>query len=163
VYRDCLSIIRYLKVYIIDEQCSLKLSEQSKIQLACLTEGIITVGIARFAYPLMLPETAEDIGLTETVAGFLAAANYAGYLCGALLISFLHNLQLKIKLYRYGLIMAVVITLCMAATTNEWLWYLLRYVSGLSSAAGILLGVELLIHWLRYNKAKTELGIFFQA
>lgn len=163
MYRDCLSIIRYPKVYIIDEQYSLRLSEQSKIQLACVTGGVITVGIARFAYTPMLPEMVEDIGLTETVAGFLAAANYAGYLCGALLISLMHNLQLKIKLYRFGLIAAVVTTLCMAATTNEWLWYLLRYISGLSSAAGVLLGGGLLMHWLRHNKAKAELGIFFSS
>lgn len=141
----------------------MKLSEQSKIQLACVTGGVITVGIARFAYTPMLPEMAEDIGITETIAGFLAAANYAGYLCGALLISFMHNLQLKITLYRYGLIAAVVTTLCMALTTNEWLWYLLRYVSGLSSAAGVLLGGGLLMHWLRHNNAKAELGIFFSS
>jgi predicted MFS family arabinose efflux permease len=141
----------------------MKFSEQSKIQLACVTGGIITVGIARFAYTPMLPEMSEDIGLTETIAGFLAAANYAGYLCGALLISFMHNIQLKIKLYRYGLMAAVATTLCMAATTNECLWYLLRFVSGLSSAAGVLLGGGLLMHWLRHNQAKAELGIFFSS
>jgi MFS family permease len=141
----------------------MKLSEQFKAQLACVIGGIITVGIARFAYTPMLPEMVADIGLTETVAGFLAAANYAGYLSGALLISLIHNLQLKVKLYRYGLIAAVFTTLCMAATTNEWLWYVLRYISGLSSAAGILLGAGLLMHWLRQNKAKAELGIFFSS
>jgi len=141
----------------------MKFSEQSKIQLACVTGGIITVGIARFAYTPMLPEMSEDIGLTETIAGFLAAANYAGYLCGALLISFMHNIQLKIRLYRYGLMAAVATTLLMAATTNEWLWYLLRFVSGLSSAAGVLLGGGLLMHWLRHNQAKAELGIFFSS
>lgn len=145
------------------KQCNMKLSEQAKVQLACVTGGIITVGIARFSYTPMLPEMTEDIGLTETIAGFLAAANYAGYLCGALLISFMHSFQLKIKLYRYGLIAAVVTTLCMAITTNEWLWYLLRYVSGLSSAAGVLLGGGLLMHWLRHNNAKAELGIFFSS
>jgi predicted MFS family arabinose efflux permease len=141
----------------------MKLSEQFKTQLACVLGGVITVGIARFAYTPMLPEMVEDIGLTETVAGFLAAANYAGYLSGALLISLIHNLQLKVKLYRYGLMAAVFTTLCMAATTNEWLWYLLRYISGLSSAAGILLGAGLLMHWLRQKKEKAELGIFFSS
>jgi predicted MFS family arabinose efflux permease len=141
----------------------MKFSEQSKIQLACVTGGVITVGIARFAYTPMLPEMSEDIGLTETIAGFLAAANYAGYLCGALLISFIHSIQLKIKLYRNGLVAAIATTLLMAATTNEWLWYLLRFVSGLSSAAGVLLGGGLLMHWLRHNKAKAELGIFFSS
>ena len=141
----------------------MKMSEQFRVQLACVTGGVITVGIARFAYTPMLPEMVEDIALSETIAGFLAAANYAGYLCGALLVSLIHNLQLKIKLYRYGLIAAVVTTLCMAATTNEWLWYLLRYISGLSSAAGVLLGAGLLMHWLRENQKKAELGVFFSS
>jgi len=141
----------------------MKISEQFKVQFSCVLGGVITVGIARFSYTPMLHEMVEDISLTETVAGFLAAANYAGYLSGALLISLIHNLQLKVKLYRYGLMAAVFTTLCMAATTNEWLWYLLRYISGLSSAAGILLGAGLLMHWLRQNNAKAELGIFFSS
>lgn len=139
------------------------LSEQSKVQIACVIGGVITVGIARFAYTPMLSEMTDDIGLAESVAGFLAAANYAGYLCGALLISLIHNPQLKVRLYRYGLFAAAMTTLGMAATTHEWLWYLLRFVSGLSSAAGVLLGGGLLMHWLRQNKAKAELGIFFSS
>ena len=156
VYRDYLLIIRYSKINIIDEQYSMTLSEQSKVQLTCMAGAVITVGIARFAYTPMLPEMTEDIGLTKTIAGFLAAANYAGYLCGALLISFMHKFQLKVKLYRYGLMAAVATTLCMAATTNVWLWYLLRYISGLSSAAGILLGGGPLMHWLRQNQKKLN-------
>ncbi|GGK71646.1 YbfB/YjiJ family MFS transporter [Amphritea balenae] len=120
-----------------------------------------TVGIARFAYTPMIPEMASETGLTESVAGYLAAANYAGYLSGALLISFIHSLALKARLFQVGLITAVLTSIAMGLTTSEPLWYLLRYLSGLSSAAGMLLGGGLLMHWLIKHNHKAELGIFF--
>ena len=122
---------------------------------------IITIGIARFAYTPMIPEMMEEIGLSESVAGYLAAANYAGYLSGALLISFISNLKLKQILFRSGLCGAVITTLLMAFTQNEIIWYLLRFISGLSSSAGVLLGAGLLMHWLMKHKHQAELGIFF--
>jgi predicted MFS family arabinose efflux permease len=139
------------------------IAEQFKVQTACVLGGVISVGIARFAYTPMLPEMVDDIGLTESVAGFLAAANYAGYLCGALIISFLHCLTFKVTLYKCSLFGAALTTLGMATTEHEELWYLLRFLSGLSTAGGVLLGGGLLMHWLRENKAKPELGIFFSS
>ena len=139
------------------------ITEKIKVQTACVLGGVITVGIARFAYTPMLPEMVDDIGLTESVAGFLAAANYAGYLCGALIISFLHCLNFKVALYKCSLFGAALTTLGMATTEHEELWYLLRFLSGLSTAGGVLLGGGLLMHWLRENKAKPELGIFFSS
>ena len=122
---------------------------------------MITVGIARFAYTPMIPEMAQGIGLTEALAGYLASANYAGYLIGALLISRLQNIHLKVVLYRLGLVTALASTVAMAYTTQEWAWYLLRFLAGLSSAAGVLLGAGLLMSWLLRHQQKPELGVFF--
>ncbi len=154
---DNLSVIHLLN------GCTMTISEQIKVQTACVIGGVIAVGIARFAYTPMLPEMAEDIGLTESVAGFLAAANYAGYLSGALLISFLHVLRFKVQLYKVSLCTAALTTVAMGFTEHELLWYLLRFLSGLSTAGGVLLGGGLLMHWLRENSAKPELGIFFSS
>jgi MFS family permease len=139
------------------------IAEQVRVQSACVIGGVITVGIARFSYTPMLPEMIDDIGLTESVAGFLAAANYAGYLCGALIVSFLHCISFKVTLYKCSLFVAAITTLGMAVTVSEEIWYLMRFLSGLSAAGGVLLGGGLLMHWLRENKAKPELGIFFSS
>ncbi|WP_296057674.1 YbfB/YjiJ family MFS transporter [uncultured Amphritea sp.] len=132
-----------------------------RMLLTCVLGIVATIGIARFAYTPMIPEMARGTGLSESVAGYLAAANYAGYLSGALLISFIHSLALKARLYKIGLLTAVLTSMAMALTTLEPLWYLLRYLSGLSSSAGMLLGGGLLMHWLMKRNHKAELGIFF--
>nr|WP_281494790.1 YbfB/YjiJ family MFS transporter [Marinobacter sp. S6332] len=119
------------------------------------------VGIARFSYTPMIPEMVEALGLSQSVVGMLATVNYAGYLTGALLITRISDLDLKVKLYQLGLVVAVVSTVLMGYTTDVWLWFLLRFVSGLSTSAGMLLGAGLLMSWLIRNNEKSELGVFF--
>jgi predicted MFS family arabinose efflux permease len=139
----------------------MSVSSKNRMLVTCVLGVVATIGIARFAYTPMIPVMASETGLSESVAGYLAAANYAGYLSGALLISFIHSLQLKARMYRLGLVCAVLSTIAMGLTTSEPVWYLLRYLSGLSSAAGMLLGAGLLMHWLLKHNHKAELGIFF--
>jgi MFS family permease len=47
--------------------------------------------------------------------GWLAAINYAGYLSGALLASLISDLVLKDRLYRIGMVVAVLSTLMMGS------------------------------------------------
>ncbi|MDX2423127.1 MAG: YbfB/YjiJ family MFS transporter, partial [Amphritea sp.] len=92
---------------------------KNRMLLTCVLAVVATIGIARFAYTPMIPEMASEVGLTESVAGYLAAANYAGYLSGALLISFIHSLALKARLFRVGLLVSVITSLAMGLTTLE--------------------------------------------
>lgn len=136
-------------------------AEKTRVLLASVAAVIITVGIARFAYTPMIPEMMAAGVLRQSLAGLLATANYAGYLSGAFLIAMIHSSALRIRLYQLGLLGAVATTALMGCTSNEWLWYLLRYLAGLSSAAGILIGAGLLMSWLLKRGHKPELGIFF--
>ena len=132
-----------------------------KVLVASVIAVVVTVGIARFSYTPMIPEMVEALGLSQSVIGLLATVNYAGYLTGALLITRISDIGLKVKLYQLGLVVAVVSTVLMGYTTNLWLWYLLRFISGLSTSAGMLLGAGLLMSWLIKNNQKSELGVFF--
>jgi len=136
-------------------------AEKTRVLIASVAAVIITVGIARFAYTPMIPEMMAAGVLDRSLAGLLATANYAGYLSGALLIAMIRTPALRIRCYQLGLAGAVATTALMGCTSNEWLWYLLRYLSGLSSAAGILIGAGLLMSWLLKRGHKPELGIFF--
>ncbi len=134
-------------------------------RIKVLTAGIfslaLTMGIARFSYTPMLPIMQAQAGLGIGEAGWLASINYLGYLFGALLAASISDLRVKDSLYRWGLLLAVFSTAAMALTTNIWLWSLLRFISGLSTAAGMLIGSGLVLNWLMRHRLPGELGIHF--
>ncbi|MDN2659883.1 MULTISPECIES: YbfB/YjiJ family MFS transporter [Neptunomonas] len=122
---------------------------------------VVLLGIARFAYTPLIPVMISASVMSDISAGWLATINYAGYLCGAVLAATIGDLMLKDKLYRAGLITAIITTLAMAFTDNVYLWAFLRFMSGLSSAAGLLIGSGLVLNWLIRNNYRSELGIHF--
>jgi len=122
---------------------------------------VLSVGIARFAYTPLLPVMRAQAGLTDVAGGWLAAFNYAGYISGALLAASLKSLPVKFHLYRLGLILAVVTTLAMGLTDNPAAWAVLRYISGFSSTAGLLLASGLVLNWLLRNDHPPRLGLHF--
>ncbi|WP_332880246.1 YbfB/YjiJ family MFS transporter [Oxalobacter vibrioformis] len=97
--------------------------------------------------------------LTDIQGGWLAALNYAGYLSGALLAAWSSNLRFKYTLYRIGLVTALVTTFSMGFTTNVVIWLVLRYLSGISSIAGLLLASGLVMNWLLRKGFKPQLGV----
>ena len=122
---------------------------------------MLTLGIARFAYTPMLPVMQEQTWLDDLFGGWLAASNYIGYISGALVASIVSNLKIKDTLYRVGLVLAVITTIGMGLTDNLYLWVALRFIAGMSSATGLLIGSGLLLHWLIRHNHHSELGIHF--
>jgi predicted MFS family arabinose efflux permease len=139
----------------------LRASDTWKVLLAGICSLILTVGLARFAYTPLLPVMRAETWLTEVAGGWLATFNYMGYMSGALLAASISSLQVKFRLYRIGLVLAVLSVAGMALTQNMLLWGMLRYVAGLSSAAGLLIGSGLMLNWLMRNGHRPELGIHF--
>ena len=139
----------------------LRSSDTWKVLLAGICSLILTVGLARFAYTPLLPVMRAETWLTEVAGGWLATFNYMGYMSGALLAASISSLHLKYRLYRAGLVIAVLSIMGMALTQNMLAWSILRYVAGLSSAAGLLIGSGLMLNWLIRNGHRPELGIHF--
>ncbi|WP_426417906.1 YbfB/YjiJ family MFS transporter [Aestuariirhabdus sp. LZHN29] len=135
--------------------------QRLKVLSAGVLSLILMLGIARFAYTPLLPIMQQQAGLGISEGGWLAAINYLGYLCGALIAAFISNLVLKDRLYRLGLVVALLTTAGMGLTDNIWLWSALRFLAGLSSAAGMLLGSGLILNWLIRHNHHSELGIHF--
>jgi hypothetical protein len=75
--------------------------------------------------------------------------------------SLISDLVLKDRLYRIGLVVAVLSTAVMGLTTDVTIWALSRFIAGLSSAAGMLLGTGLILNWLIRHHHRSELGIHF--
>lgn len=136
-------------------------TERLKVLSAGILSLILMLGIARFAYTPLLPIMQQQAGLGLSEAGWLAAINYFGYFCGAITASLISNMVIKDRLYRIGLVLAVLTTAGMGLTENVWIWLVLRFIAGLSSAAGLLLGSGLILNWLIRHNHRSELGIHF--
>lgn len=135
--------------------------QRIKVLSAGIFSLILSLGIARFAYTPLLPMMQHQAGLGVAAAGWLAAINYAGYMSGALMASLISDMVLKDRLYRIGMILAIVSTAMMGMTTDFTVWALSRFVAGMSSAAGLLLGSGLILNWLIRHNHRSELGIHF--
>lgn len=135
--------------------------ERFKVLAAGIFSLLLVLGVARFAYTPLLPLMQQQAGLGVAEAGWLAALNYAGYLSGALVASLISDLVLKDRLYRLGMVVAVASTAMMALADNVVVWAVSRYIAGLASAAGMLLGTGLILNWLIRHNHRSELGIHF--
>lgn len=92
----------------------------------------VAMGIGRFAFTPVLPMMLQDGGLSLQAGGWLASANYLGYLIGAL-----SAMVLKVRPERaihFGLACIGVTTLAMGAGDTFGVWVALRLVAGLASA-----------------------------
>ena len=100
--------------------------------LAGLAALALAIGIGRFAFTPILPMMQEDFGLSVSEAGWLASANYTGYLVGALSAIGL-RLQSTVAI-RAGLLVIGLSTLAMGLDHPFMLSLVLLTMSGIASA-----------------------------
>ena len=95
---------------------------------------MVAMGIGRFAYTPILPLMQRDLGMSNTLGGWLAGLNYLGYLAGAVLCSIVPRL-LGVRLFTgTSLILCIITTAGMGLTLSAFWWGGLRLVSGITSA-----------------------------
>ena len=93
--------------------------------LLCLA---VAMGVGRFAFTPLLPM----MELTVAAGGWLAAANYVGYLAGAVTAGALRSGPQG--LIRAGLAIVAVTTMAMGLLDSFAAWTLLRFAAGVASA-----------------------------
>jgi predicted MFS family arabinose efflux permease len=100
--------------------------------LAGLAALAVAMGIGRFAFTPILPMMQEDFGLSVSEGGWLATANYVGYLAGAL--SAIGMRVQPTAAIRAGLLVIGLSTLAMGLEHSFMLWVVLRTMAGIASA-----------------------------
>lgn len=137
------------------------LDDRHRVIVAGIAALILTVGLARFAYTPLLPIMRAETWLTDSAGGWLATFNYMGYITGAVAAASISSLPIKYRLYKAGLLLAVLTTAATGLTQDYTTWIVLRFLSGLSSTAGLLIGSGLVLNWLIRHGHKPELGLHF--
>ncbi|MGH8676233.1 MAG: YbfB/YjiJ family MFS transporter, partial [Burkholderiales bacterium] len=102
------------------------------IALGGLAALAVAIGIGRFAFTPLLPMMQEDAGLSVAAGGWLASANYAGYLLGALWAA-VTPARAAVAI-RAGIATIGIATLAMSVEGGIAGWAVLRFVAGVASA-----------------------------
>lgn len=109
-----------------------------KSTLLVLVGGIlgmmVAMGIGRFAFTPILPLMQRDLGMTNSLAGWLASLNYVGYLIGAILCAVKPRLLRSTLVNVSALTASIATTLLMGLTISPLLWAILRLTAGIASA-----------------------------
>lgn len=102
------------------------------VALAGLTAIAVAMGIGRFAFTPILPMMQQDAGLSVAGGGWLASANYFGFLLGAV---WAINLRVRhTTLVRWGLVVIGIVTLWMGLEHRFAPWLVLRALAGIANA-----------------------------
>lgn len=107
----------------------------------------VSLGIARFAYGLLLPPMRDDLGWSYALAGAMNTSNAAGYLLGALLTPVLLRRASAGRAMVWGAVAVSVLMALSGLFTDNTAWLAQRMAAGVASAlvfvTGGLLAVRL--------------------
>jgi len=92
------------------------------------------MGIGRFVYTPILPLMVEALDFTRAQAGFIASANFAGYLAGALLAATTLITGSRRTWLLGGLAVSALTTGAMGFFSSMTAFVLLRFIGGAASA-----------------------------
>jgi predicted MFS family arabinose efflux permease len=99
---------------------------------------VAVMGISRFVYTPILPDMLAAEVLTLRGAGWVASANFVGYLIGALAASRIPGRLAQSRGLRAGLAVSVLALLAMALLDGIVAWMAVRFVAGMASAFALV-------------------------
>ena len=94
----------------------------------------VAQSFGRFTYGVLLPAVRDDMGITNTQAGFIGAANVGAYLLGTILVAWATNRYLLLTVMRLGLIMATLGLLLASIASSPFLLAMALFVAGVGGA-----------------------------
>ncbi|MHB1783509.1 MAG: YbfB/YjiJ family MFS transporter [Acidimicrobiales bacterium] len=124
----------------------------------------VVIGLARFAYALLLPPMRSELHWSLGTAGAMSSANALGYLAGALVTARIARRYGARRSFVAGLAITVASLLAVAATGDTMVLLALRTVAGVSGAVTFIAGAGLVSEvaaTVSAHRAAMLLGIYF--
>src|SRR5450830_320456 len=124
---------------------------------ACFIALMMAMGVGRFALTPQLPHLISEGQIDLTAGGLIAAANYLGYLLGAVDAMFArraHHIRLRLLA---GLWLCVLLTLASYWAHGFWSHWLLRFGTGVASA-WVMVMITSLSQPLAHSVGRPRLG-----
>lgn len=119
------------------------------------------LGVGRFVYTPILPPMIEALGLSKAVAGFIASANFLGYLLGALTAA-LPTLPGDRRTWLVGsLAISALTTAAMGLTESLPAFLVLRFTGGAASAFVLIIASTLVLEYLAEMKRSGLSALHF--
>ena len=125
---------------------------------------VVSLGLSRFAYALLLPAMRSDLGWSFSDAGALNTANAAGYLAGALVAAPVGRRFGDKAVFVLGLLLTSIATGVSGLSANFTALLVLRLIAGLTGAMAFVSGAGLTSAAAAggsASRAPTLLGVYF--
>ena len=90
-----------------DSESKSFLSSGWVVVLLMALSAAVGQAFGRFSYGVLLPAVRDDMGISNTLAGFIGGANVGAYLVGTLLVSWIAGRYRLLAIMRLGLLMVV--------------------------------------------------------
>jgi len=124
----------------------------------------VAIGLARFAYALLLPPMRAEFGWSYAAAGALNTSNAAGYLAGALVAAAIGRIFGDKRVFAVGLLLTTLSVGASGVTASYTLQLTLRFIAGFTGALAFVAGAGLTAAAAKGgapSRAPTLLGIYF--
>ncbi len=106
------------------------------------------MGVGRFAYTPLLPAMQAQFQLSTSQAGWIAAANFVGYLIGALMAGRAWVALRPVPIAIFAVTLSVVTTALMAVPGGVVYWAAVRGLSGVASAFAMVCMSAVVLRYL---------------
>ena len=136
-------------------------SEPARAAVAGAVAMAVAMGLGRFFYTPVLPGMMADLGLDAAEAGIIAAANFAGYLLGAVLAAYGWAAGHERRLAVGSLAATVLLLLAMALLSSVAALSAVRFLAGLASAFGLVFTSGIVLSaGLAYREPRVQMAHF---
>jgi predicted MFS family arabinose efflux permease len=106
------------------------------------------IGVGRFVYTPILPVMVESLGMSKTMAGAIASANFAGYLLGAIAAASRAVAGARRRWLIAAMLASAVTTAGMGLSDSTTAFFALRFLGGFASAFVLVFASTLVLERL---------------